>query len=411
MTQDGKIVADYITAGELNGAILKAGTVKTSALDVSAQQEIEQGVFSYSQLKDIGVGLDSDVSLSQVVLVPKTVQLTTTRAGKAMNPLNCYNFTGGTPANNNVLVTISSGLNDYNYQSELEVFGDTTVTFDNPNDRVVYAESEIKQTATDISLVVAGGAIKADSIVNSINVNTSGVQINASKINLTGYVTVSGLSTAGQTIINGSNITTGVINADLIKAGTISGDRIYGGTIIGALLRTSSTTNYLTLQQQYLEIYNAGTKMMSLGYGTSEAGTHSILWMPDGYVYSAGSDFEIGTYNNRQLSLTGSAVSIDGPSGGVNIDAYSSTVSIYGSNLTFNGTSVATQSWVGQQGFALISNTVSKAANYVFLPNGMYFYCTGDTLYLYTSDNVKIFGVNKISLAGIVNGSYAAVQS
>ena len=38
------------------------------------------------------------------------------------------------------------------------------------------------------------------------------IKINASKINISGFVTFSDLSTSGYTTINGSNITTGTIN-------------------------------------------------------------------------------------------------------------------------------------------------------------------------------------------------------
>lgn len=44
ITSDGKIVADFMTAGELNGAILKAGSVLTNALEVNAQQVINTTV-------------------------------------------------------------------------------------------------------------------------------------------------------------------------------------------------------------------------------------------------------------------------------------------------------------------------------------------------------------------------------
>lgn len=48
---------------------------------------------------------------------------------------------------------------------------------------------------------------------------------------LNGYATFDSLSTPGQTVIDGGNITTGEINADLIKTGHLSANRISGGTI------------------------------------------------------------------------------------------------------------------------------------------------------------------------------------
>lgn len=46
ITSDGKIVADYITAGTLNGDLIQAGTVNTSALSVEAQEDL-QAIHNY----------------------------------------------------------------------------------------------------------------------------------------------------------------------------------------------------------------------------------------------------------------------------------------------------------------------------------------------------------------------------
>lgn len=76
---------------------------------------------------------------------------------------------------------------------------------------VTELSSEIQQTQSAISLKVG-----YDDVIASINasVEQSGgsyVTINASKVNLSGYVTVSALSGNGTTTINGGNITTGII--------------------------------------------------------------------------------------------------------------------------------------------------------------------------------------------------------
>ena len=59
-------------------------------------------------------------------------------------------------------------------------------------------------------------------IISKINQTPEAITIQASKVNLTGYVTLSNLSTAGQTTINGSNITTGSISADRIQGGIMT---------------------------------------------------------------------------------------------------------------------------------------------------------------------------------------------
>ncbi len=105
------------------------------------------------------------------------------------------------------------------------------------------AKSEIKQTTDSITTTVSR-KVGSNEIISKINQSSESVTINASKLNLSGYITATNLKTAGSTVINGSNITTGTIdaskasitniNADNIKSGTITGRTISGGTISGA---------------------------------------------------------------------------------------------------------------------------------------------------------------------------------
>jgi hypothetical protein len=99
-------------------------------------------------------------------------------------------------------------------------------------------------------------------IISKINQTAEQIQIQASKVNLTGYITATNLATQGQTVINGGNITTGTIdasdvnvtniNASNITSGSISADRIQGGIMtVGGLNNTNgyirildSTGNY-----------------------------------------------------------------------------------------------------------------------------------------------------------------------
>ena len=79
-------------------------------------------------------------------------------------------------------------------------------------------ESEINQTAEEISLKVS-----KNEIISAINLSSESIDISSDKINLTGYITATDLRTGGATTINGSNITTGTISADRINlTGAIS---------------------------------------------------------------------------------------------------------------------------------------------------------------------------------------------
>ena len=53
------------------------------------------------------------------------------------------------------------------------------------------------------------------------------IKLVADTIDLSGYVTISALGTAGKTTINGSNITTGTIHADRIDTSTLKVKTIY----------------------------------------------------------------------------------------------------------------------------------------------------------------------------------------
>ena len=74
-----------------------------------------------------------------------------------------------------------------------------------------------KVDGTTAALTVAQGEIDLrvtyDDVINAINISEEGIIIQANRVNLSGLVTFSNLSTAGQTTINGANIQTGTITA------------------------------------------------------------------------------------------------------------------------------------------------------------------------------------------------------
>lgn len=99
-------------------------------------------------------------------------------------------------------------------------YTDHEYSYESPTERrykrsIGRLRSEISIQEGKISLVVSetsgGNVVNAASIVTAINESGSSVIISADKIDLEGYVTVTDLSTQGQTVINGANITTGLI--------------------------------------------------------------------------------------------------------------------------------------------------------------------------------------------------------
>ena len=79
--------------------------------------------------------------------------------------------------------------------------------------RVTNAESKISKLSDSINL-----RVEKSGIISAINQTAEKVTISASKVNLSGYVSILNLKTAGKTVIDGSNITTGTVSADRIDA-------------------------------------------------------------------------------------------------------------------------------------------------------------------------------------------------
>ena len=115
-------------------------------------------------------------------------------------------------------------------------------------------ESKITQTASNLSSEIEdtknGLSSRIEQTIKSITLNisneekTAGIVIAfenekgqkqevSGKIEMTGIVTFNNLSESGQTVINGSNITTGTINCNLLNGGVIKGQSIEGGTVKG----------------------------------------------------------------------------------------------------------------------------------------------------------------------------------
>lgn len=135
-----------------------------------------------------------------------------------------FSSTVGASAKQRVENSIS-GASLYIYGMKLEKGNKPTDWSPAPEDiesKVDSQYSELKQTASSITATVS-----------DLNGKYTQIKQTVDKIDLTGKVSFSDLSTAGKTTINGANITTG----------TLSADRVLGGTLKGVSLQTYSGTN------------------------------------------------------------------------------------------------------------------------------------------------------------------------
>ncbi|WP_238884538.1 phage tail spike protein [Clostridium sp. YIM B02551] len=115
-------------------------------------------------------------------------------------------------------------------------------------------------TSAEASLTVQANSISAkvdsNGVIAAINLSPETVKLSASKIDLSGYVTISSLITPGSTTINGSNIITG----------TISADKIAVGTLTGFTLQTAADGSRVVMSGNTINSYNSsGVNIVTLG--------------------------------------------------------------------------------------------------------------------------------------------------
>lgn len=143
--------------------------------------------------------------------------------------------------------------------------------------------SSITQNAENISLLVSNGEVRGGVIIQAINDETA-VKIAASKVDLTGYVTVSGLS-GGTTTIDGSCIKTGKISAERIDAdnltvnaanvsGILSADQISVSEIVGKINETDSE---LSISAEKINVSGKSLSVTLDDYAPKEDGTSSTF--------------------------------------------------------------------------------------------------------------------------------------
>lgn len=266
MTMDGAIVADFISVGTLNGALLKADSVQATAISSSYRQSVTDSIS----------GVETSVTQAfQAADAQLSSRITSTRT---------YAETLASTAEDNSKGYTDTKLTEYPTISEMN--------------------SEVLQLSNKISLVVTetqgSNVINAAGIVTAINSAGSSVVINANRVNLTAYATksyassisltasngvysstltltapdgttktatvqitgmvkFSDLSTQGSTTINGSNITTGTISADRIDTDDLRLRRIY--------LNDDTDTDYLLFRSALLS--SGSDKLITCHVGPS----------------------------------------------------------------------------------------------------------------------------------------------
>ena len=322
ITQNGAIVADFITAGTMAGNRVRTGLLEDETS--TNYWNLDTGEFHLEALGDFGgrnlIQNTLEPSVASAADYPKIVGgqdstvggtastathgIRTTAASNGawlqvgfggasdMNgliagrtytfscDLECKMLSGLTSGSYNFnLWTYVNGLNDTNY---IIVKIDTTnsgtiikmpvnITFTVPSNATAFrffircqSSTATYALANDYfelaNIKLERGSVATawspapedqvgnDEIISKINVSPESIVIQASKVDLAGYVTFTNLSTSGQTTVNGANITTGLIQDALGKNSwnlDTGAFTITDGSI--NITTDSSTTDVITL--------------------------------------------------------------------------------------------------------------------------------------------------------------------
>ncbi len=200
--------------------------------------------------------------------------------------------------------------------------------------------SKIRQTANAIELEVAT-KVGEDEIISKINQSAESILIQANRLNLSGYVTVSSLKSGGTTTIDGGRITTGTVAAARIDVnnlyvkhlngadgtfsgtlsaagGTFSGNlSAAGGTFSGSLSASSGTFTELTASNGAVKLTGSNINIcgVEIGYTsyysqvcivppahqTGNLGTGSLAWDQCVARKLYSSDGSVSSYSMRKL--------------------------------------------------------------------------------------------------------------
>lgn len=144
----------------------------------------------------------------------------------------------------------------------------TQTSVDALTGRVSTAEGSITTMSNQIVLKVDKAGV-----IGAINLSSESATISASKINLVGYITATNLATAGQTIINGSNVTTGLLkSANYVANSSGTMINLADGTIDSRNFKVSSTGNVTANNGSFNNGYFSGT-IFSTGWDGNTYGT------------------------------------------------------------------------------------------------------------------------------------------
>lgn len=234
MTADGSIVADFITTGNLNGALISAESIKANAISAEYKKEVTDEIGS------------SKESVTQEFKAADEELKSTIE--KELEGLSAKSEIKQLNDKISLIVTAKDGENKVDSAAIVAAINDETSTVlinAGKIDLTAYAKTSEIEDAADEAASEAINRITLSTTdgekSSTIKILYDGVEIGSAEIKLTGAVTFADLSAAGKTAINGGNITTGKISAERIDVANLLIKKLYSqGTGTGHYLKIAS---------------------------------------------------------------------------------------------------------------------------------------------------------------------------
>jgi phage minor structural protein len=236
--------------------------------------------------------------------------------------------------------------------------------------RLTTAESQITQQANQLSLTV-----RRDSVISAINLSPEQIVISASRINLTGAVTISSLASDVRTTLDSKqdyfgvvSIINGTVTADYVNALGITARWVSADSLLGSRFYLGKNG---VSQSTFLEMWTGDNgahyikSNQASGFRIESTGSLSL---------QAGSGY--GIYTNGAPLVANAGLRVDGGVAQFNTDIYMGNgTTIWAKDIWRNGSAVLSvaelQSWFASNNGYI--NSYGFNYNYLRIANG---YCS-----------------------------------
>ncbi|UZQ49118.1 phage tail spike protein [Clostridium kluyveri] len=390
----GTFSADRISGGTIDAGVidvinLDAGKINTGTLNAD---RIGAGTISAEKMVTGTITAESGIIANAAIDTAQIKALAVTGANIANSTINTANIKSGAittalignQAVNTAQIADGSITNAKIVELSANKITAGTLSVERleirgSNSSVVYALNNVTGALQSENVNTLNGeiltdrTITADKIVaNEITANEIQTHtITANEIAVGTITAASGIiSSLDADVITAGTIDANVINivnlnADNIVSGSISGDRISGGVITGALLKTSNTTNYIYLHDQYINFYDSNIKRASIGYGTagpylnfltSDSSTvYRVAQLQANQIYSDINNFSRAVTFNEDIQMFSSLkIQNLSSSGATDLDLYG-VLTVHGDTVASRGGTIIADSYISASGFRMPS--------------------------------------------------------